>query len=90
VIALIPRGRVATYGEVARQAGVPGAARRVGRALQGLPPRTRIPWHRVINARGRISLPAGSAAGAEQRKRLEAEGVVFRKNGSVDLQRFGW
>lgn len=90
VISLIPPGRVATYGEVARQAGLPRGARRVGRALRGLPEDTRIPWHRVINAQGRISLPQGSASQYTQRERLEAEGVVFRPNKSVDLRRFGW
>ena len=90
VVALIPPGRVATYGEVARQAGLPGAARRVGRALRTLPAGTRIPWHRVINAGGRLSLPAGGASHRTQRKRLEREGIAFRANGSIDLRRFGW
>jgi methylated-DNA-protein-cysteine methyltransferase related protein len=90
VISLIPPGRVATYGEVARQAGLPRGARRVGHALRGLPQDTRIPWHRVINAQGRISLPQGSAPQYTQRERLEAEGVVFRANKTVDLRRFGW
>jgi methylated-DNA-protein-cysteine methyltransferase-like protein len=90
VVAAIPRGRVSTYGEVARRAGLPGAARRAGAALRALPPGTRIPWHRVINAGGRISLPPGSDPWHTQRQRLEAEGVEFKLNGSVDLQRFGW
>ena len=90
VVALIPRGKVATYGEVAHQAGLPGAARRVGRSLKDLPEGTRIPWHRVINAQGRISLPPGSASQYTQRARLEAEGVVFRDNKTVDFKRFGW
>ena len=60
VVALIPRGRVATYGDIARQAGMPGAARRVGRALRKLPTDTRIPWHRVLNSSGKISLPPDS------------------------------
>ena len=90
VVSLIPSGRVSTYGEVARQAGLPRGARRVGRALKGLPADTRIPWHRVINAQGRISLPGGSASQYTQRERLEAEGVTFRASGSVDLNRFGW
>lgn len=90
VVALIPRGKVATYGEVAHQAGLPGAARRVGRSLKELPEGTRIPWHRVINAQGRISLPPGSASQYTQRERLEAEGVVFRANKTVDFKRFGW
>ena len=86
----IPAGRVCPYGEVARLAGLPGAARRVGAALTGLPSDTALPWHRVINAQGRISLPAGSPAHALQRARLEAEGVEFKVNGKVDLHRFGW
>lgn len=90
VISLIPPGRVATYGEVARQAGLPRGARRVGRALRGLPQDTRIPWHRVINAQGRISLPEGSVSQYTQRERLEAEGVVFRANKTIDLRRFAW
>ena len=90
VVSLIPPGQVATYGEVAQQAGLPRGARRVGRALKGLPQDTRIPWHRVINARGRISLPEGSASQYTQRARLEAEGVVFGANSAVDLKRFGW
>jgi methylated-DNA-protein-cysteine methyltransferase-like protein len=87
VVALIPPGQVATYGDVALQAGLPRAARRVGRALRGLPRDTRIPWHRVINAQGRVSLPTG---GARQRERLESEGVVFRSNGRIDLAKFRW
>ena len=90
VIALIPRGRVSTYGEVARQAGMPGAARRVGGALRHLPAGTTIPWHRVINAQGRIAIPENSASRYTQRDRLKAEGVAFNANKSVDLRRFGW
>ncbi len=90
VVALIPGGKVATYGDVARQAGMPGAARRVGMALRRLPPGTRIPWHRVVNAQGRISLPEGSASQLTQRERLEAEGVVFRANNSVDMIQCRW
>jgi methylated-DNA-protein-cysteine methyltransferase-like protein len=59
-------------------------------ALRSLPADTRIPWHRVINAQGRISLPEGSASQLTQRERLEAEGILFRINGSVDLCLFGW
>lgn len=90
VVHAIPAGRVCTYGEVARLAGLPGAARRVGAALKGLPRGTTLPWHRVINARGRISLPPESSAHARQRERLVAEGVQFKGNGAVDLRRFGW
>lgn len=90
VVAAIPAGNVCTYGEVAARAGLPGAARRVGAALRNLPNETRIPWHRVINASGQISLPAGSASHTLQRERLRSEGVVFKKTGAVDLQRFRW
>ncbi len=90
VVALIPYGQVATYGDIARHAGIPGAARRVGNALRRLPTQTRIPWHRVINASGRISLPEDSAGYYTQRERLEAEGVVFRANKSVRLSQFRW
>jgi methylated-DNA-protein-cysteine methyltransferase-like protein len=90
VVALIPPGTVATYGDVARQAGLPGAARRVGRALRGLPPDTRIPWHRVINAQGRLSLPQGSSALSTQRARLEAEGVSLPGGTKVNLATYRW
>lgn len=85
----IPRGRVASYGEVARRAGLPGAARQVGYALHALPPDTRVPWQRVVNARGEIS---GRASGHEtlQRRILEREGVRFDARGRIDLARYGW
>ncbi len=89
VVALIPPGKVATYGDVARLAGLPGAARRVGRALRGLPEDTRIPWHRVLNASGRISLPPGSVSHRRQRQRLEAEGIQFH-NGRLSLGSYRW
>ena len=69
----IPRGKVATYGEVARAAGYPGAARQVVWALRAA---KGLPWHRVVGARGRILLPG--EAGLEQRLRLQSEGVEFR------------
>lgn len=90
VVALIPAGRVATYGDVARHAGLGRAARRVGRALGQLPGNTRIPWHRVINSTGRMSLPAVSVAGKQQRKRLAEEGVRFSANGRIDLSQQRW
>ena len=72
VILKIPRGKVSTYGAVARAAGFPGAARQVVWALQGV---HNLPWHRVVAAGGRIALPGES--GMEQRFRLESEGVHF-------------
>ncbi len=86
-VAAIPRGSVASYGQVAAQAGLGRGARLVGRALAQCP--TRLPWHRVVNAAGRISLPRGGAAHAEQVRRLTAEGVEVRA-GRVALARFGW
>jgi methylated-DNA-protein-cysteine methyltransferase-like protein len=74
----IPRGRVAAYGEVARMAGLPGRARLVGYALRQLPKGSEVPWHRVINASGRISFPPGSPAWDRQHQRLLDEGVPFQ------------
>lgn len=90
VVAAIPMGKVATYGGVAQKAGMARAARRVGVALRGLPGNTKIPWHRVVNAQGRISLPGGSAPHNIQKSRLEHEGVIFKANGAIDLLRYGW
>ena len=87
VIARIPEGSVATYGQVA----VPGRARLVGYALSALAGRSAIPWHRVVNAQGRISpRSCGSDAGLEQRLRLEHEGISFDASGRIPLERFLW
>jgi methylated-DNA-protein-cysteine methyltransferase-like protein len=86
----IPPGKVATYGDVACMAGMPGLARRVGRALRGLPEDTRIPWHRVVNARGRIVLPGGGIVRDEQRARLESEGIRFRSTEGLCLREYRW
>lgn len=83
-VAAIPHGEVASYGGIARRAGLPRRARLVGHALKAAPASLKLPWHRVLNAQGRISLPAGSKAHRQQRRLLEEEGVVFRK-GRVDL-----
>lgn len=77
VVAAIPKGSVATYGQVANLAGMPRHARLVGRTLSELPEDTKLPWHRVINASLRISLRADSDGHNVQRRRLEAEGVEF-------------
>lgn len=77
VVAMIPKGKVATYGQVAALAGMPTHARLVGRTLSNLPKRSKLPWHRVINAGLRISLREGSDGHLLQRKRLETEGVEF-------------
>ncbi|MGA9120859.1 MAG: MGMT family protein [Bacteroidota bacterium] len=83
----IPRGKVASYGTVARLSGFPSQPRLAGYALHHLPPGTDIPWQRVINARGVISLPGGR--GEEQRRLLEKEGIVFHR-GRVDMTKYGW
>ena len=87
VVAQIPHGRVATYGQVAALAGLPRGARRVGRAMAQLPQGSTLPWHRVINAAGRTAIPG--TGGARQRRLLCAEGVAF-VNGKVDMQRWRW
>lgn len=89
VVEGIPRGHVLTYGEVARLAGMSRAARRVGQALHRAPKGRRLPWHRVVNAQGRISFPADSSGYREQKERLQTEGVVFIE-GRIDLQKFGY
>jgi methylated-DNA-protein-cysteine methyltransferase related protein len=86
----IPPGRVATYGQIASMVGLGGLARQVGYALNALPAHTGVPWHRVINARGQISLRRVFGAEIEQRLRLEREGVRFTAAGGVALAEFGW
>lgn len=88
-LASIPPGRVVTYGQLAALAGLPRAARLAGRCLRELPADSQLPWHRVINAQGRLSLPEGSEAYDVQRQRLQAEGVEWVQ-GKINLRRFGW
>ena len=88
VIARIPRGRVATYGQIARIARLPGQARLVGYALHALPAESPIPWHRVLNTKGELSTRGLSAE--RQRKLLEKEGVRFDVRGRVSLTKFQW
>ena len=89
----IPHGRVATYGQIAVLVGMPRHARQAGYALAATPENKKIPWHRVINARGKISLRLKNwDRGSDdfQRILLEAEGVKFDSSGRVDLKRFRW
>ena len=88
VVSRIPRGRVATYGQVARIAGIPGQARLVGYALHALPPSTRVPWQRVVNAKGELSTPPGHDA--RQRRLLEREGIRFDVRERIDLSSVQW
>jgi methylated-DNA-protein-cysteine methyltransferase-like protein len=90
VVRRIPRGSVASYGAVARAAGLPGAARQVGYALAALPDGSDVPWQRVLNARGEVSLRRLPGPDLLQRRLLEAEGVRFDARGRVDLARYGW
>ncbi len=89
IVRHIPKWRVATYGIVARLAGRPGAARTVGWALSALPEDTDVPWWRVINAAGRISL-ANDHSAVLQRALLLREGVKFALGGAVNLSNYGW
>ena len=89
LIKRIPRGRVATYGHIARLAGNPRGARHVVWALNSSSEKEKLPWHRVINSQGRISLKPGQ--GFElQKALLEDEGVRFDKNNKVDLDLYLW
>ncbi len=90
VVESIPRGRVATYGQVAALAGLPGHARQVGYALNSLPEGSEVPWQRVINARGEVSPRSVPGWEGYQRKLLEEEGVAFDPRGRVDLSRYRW
>ncbi|EOC1313600.1 MGMT family protein [Cronobacter turicensis] len=88
IVAAIPEGCVTTYGEVARLAGSPRAARQVGGVLKRLPEGSKLPWHRVVNRRGEISLTGPDLQ--RQRQALLAEGVQVSGKGEIDLARYGW
>ena len=91
IVGRIPEGRVATYGQIAALAGFPRRARQVGYALHALPggDEGEVPWHRVVNAKGEISV---RSSGHEELQRvlLESEGVVFDARGRIDLRTFLW
>ena len=89
VVAGIPYGKVATYGQVAALAGYPGRARQVGYALAGLPEEADLPWHRVINARGEVSPRTWTNMHQYQQVLLEREGIVF-KGARLDLKHYRW
>jgi len=90
VVSRIPKGHVATYGQVAELAGLPRAARLVGRALRLLPEGTRVPWHRVVNARGRISLRADGLGHEELQARLLRREGVRLVRGAISFAQFRW
>jgi methylated-DNA-protein-cysteine methyltransferase related protein len=83
----VPRGRVTTYGELARTLRLPGGARAVGYAMAACPSGRGIPWHRIVAAGGRLSIP--EPYGSLQRKLLETEGVVI-EGAKLDIERYGW
>lgn len=89
VIKKIPRGKVATYGQIAAMAGNPLAARQVVRILHSSSRKEKLPWHRVINSKGRISLQPGFGY-EEQKAKLIKEGIEFDDNDTIDLGRFLW
>lgn len=88
VVYLVPSGSVATYGQIAHI--VQCSPRVVGYAMHSVSVEDNIPWQRVINSKGKISFPEGSEGYEEQKAILEAEGIVFDKNGKIDLKKFGW
>jgi methylated-DNA-protein-cysteine methyltransferase-like protein len=90
VVRRIPRGRLATYGQIASLSGLEGHARQVGYALHALPSDTTVPWHRVVNAKGMVSPRSCPGADIDQRLRLEAEGVTFDAHGRVALEQYRW
>ena len=91
VVRRIPRGWVATYGQVATMAGMPRRARLVGRVLQHLDSKTNVPWHRVVNARGEVSRsPSRNGGDALQQRLLEQEGIEFDANNRFALERYRW
>ncbi len=88
VIHQIPQGYVATYGDIARFSGFPGYARQVGKALSQLPKDTQLPWFRVINSKGEISLKG--EAFERQKYHLESEGVAVSEQGKISLKKYRW
>ena len=90
IVRRIPRGRVATYGQVADLAGISGHARQVGYALHALEDASSVPWHRVVNARGTISQRAERYSEPLQHVLLEREGVAFDVTGQLDLAKYRW
>lgn len=89
VLSKVPSGRLVTYGQLANMTGYPGLARWVGRELGRLPDDTQLPWHRVVAAGGRLSLPKNTRAGDEQRQRLRLEGIFVAKD-RVKLVDYQW
>lgn len=90
VVRRIPRGRVATYGQIAELAGLPRQPRLVGYALNALPPDTRLPWHRVVNAKGQVSPRSDGLGGDQIQAQLLAREGVRLEGGRLALERHRW
>ncbi len=90
IVRQIPKGKVATYGQIARLAGIPKNARQVGSVLRRLESNSGIPWHRVVNAKGEISVRKAGEYTDYQHELLVSEGVVFRSPNRISLADFGW
>ena len=88
-LAQIPKGKVITYGNLAKLAGMPNGARLAGRLMCELPDKSNLPWHRVINAQGRLSLPVDSDGYREQLQRLQKDGIDIN-NGKIKLSIYGY
>ncbi len=89
VVHQIPRGKVASYGQIAKMAGLPGYARYVGHVMKKLPTGTKLPWFRVVNSKGSISFKKGTTQYLIQKSLLEQEGIVFIE-GKFSLSKYGW
>jgi len=89
VVSMIPPGRIATYGQIARIAGG-CSARNVGYAMSSVPHDSDVPWHRVINSRGQVSVRSHGEPCNAQQQMLQSEGIIFSESGKADLDRFGW
>ena len=90
VICKIPEGKVATYGQIAKLIGYPKHARRIGYALSNLDSGSEIPWHRVVNANGKVSPRGIEGCDDYQRILLEEEGIIFNKRDTISLNKFQW
>ena len=90
MVRCIPHGKVATYGQIAAMLGYPRKSRHVGHALGRLPNRNDVPWYRVINSQGKLSVDEGSSSWFVQHALLREEGVVFRASGRISLREFQW
>ena len=89
LLAQVPPGRVATYGQIAAMAGNPRAARQVARLLHSSSRARRLPWHRIVNRHGQISLPVGGGY-EEQRSLIQTEGITFDATDRIDLAAYRW